>query len=103
MRCPTSEVRSVISTPPIMQPSLLSRSIPLSVVLLVAFLASSCGHTTQPPPAISLERIPAELGEAFTSAKGETKDLSGLAVAAVQSKEFSKAAMALDALARRPD
>lgn len=86
-----------------MRPRSLSKSILLSVLLLATFLAGGCGDTTKPPSAISLDQIPAELGKAFTSAKGETKDLSGLAVAAVQNKEFSKAAMALDALLRRPD
>jgi len=81
----------------------LSKTIPLSFLLLVTFLAGGCGDTTQPPTAISLDQIPAELGKAFTSAKGDTKELSGLAVTAVQSKEYPKAAMALDALARRPD
>lgn len=81
----------------------LSNSIPLSVLLLVTILAGGCSDTTRPPTPISLDQIPAELGKAFTSAEGDTKELSALAVAAVQSKEFSKAAMALDALARRSD
>ena len=79
------------------------KSIPLSVLLLVTFLAGGCGDTDQPPTAISLDKIPAEFGKVFASAKGDTKELSSLAVTAVQSKEFSKAAMALDALARRTD
>ena len=81
----------------------LSKTIPLSFLLLATLLAGGCGEATQPPTAISLDQIPAELGKAFTSAKGETKELSGRAVAAVRSKEYPKAAMALDALARRPD
>src|SRR6266571_3076183 len=81
----------------------LSKTIPLSFLLLVTFLAGGCGDTTQPPTAISLDQIPAELGKVFASAKGETKELSGLVVTAVQSKEFSKASMAIDALAQRPD
>ena len=80
-----------------------SQSIPLLVLLLTMFLAAGCSDTEQPPTAIAMEQIPAELEKAFTSAKGDTKELSGLVVTAVQGKEFSKASMAVDALARRPD
>src|SRR6266496_1151374 len=81
----------------------LPKTIPLSSLLLVAFLAGGCGDTTQPPTAISLDQIPAELGKTFASAKEETKELSGLAVTAVQSKEYPKTAIALDALTRHPN
>ena len=83
--------------------NLLSKSIVLPLLLLVAFLAGGCGEGGGPPSAISMEQIPAELGKAFSSAKGEAKDLSSQAVTAVQGKEFSKAAMTLDALAQRSD
>lgn len=86
-----------------MRPSFLSKSTSLPVLLLATFLAGGCGDTSQPPTAISLDRIPGELGKAFASAKEETKELSGLAVSAVQSKDFSKATITLTTLARRPD
>ena len=83
--------------------SFLTKSAPLSVLLLVAFLMCGCGEATQPPKAISLDKIPAELQKAFASAEANTKELSGLAITAVQSKDLSKASAALDALARRSD
>jgi len=86
-----------------MRLSFLTKSAPLSVLLLVTFLTCGCGEATQPPKAISLDKIPAELQKAFASAEVDTKELSGLAITAVQSKDLSKAAAALDALARRPD
>lgn len=70
---------------------------------MVTFLTGGCGETEHPPTPISLDQIPAELGKAFSSTKGDTKELSDLAATAVQGKEFSKASMAIDALARRPD
>ena len=73
------------------------------VLLLMACLAGGCGERVQPPIAISLEQIPTEIGKAFATASGEAKELSGMVVSAVQSKDFSKAAMSLEALARRPD
>jgi len=76
---------------------------PLLILLLVMLLAGGCGDTDQPPTAISMDQIPAELEKAFAPAKGDTKELSGLAITTVQNKEFSKTSMALDALARRPD
>jgi len=82
--------------------SCLKKSVPLPIVLL-SLLLYGCGEATQPPKAISMDRIPAELAKAFTSAQADTRELSGLAIAAVQSKDVSKAAAALDALARRPD
>ncbi len=81
----------------------LSKYVPLSVLLLVTILAGGCGETAAPPTPISLDQIPTELSKVFASASRETKELSGLAVTAVQSKEFPKAAVALDALARRSD
>ena len=86
-----------------MQLRFFSRSLPFSVLLLVILIAGGCGETEQPPTAISLDQIPVELGKAFASAKGDMKELSDLVVASVQSKEFSKASMAIDALARRSD
>ena len=86
-----------------MRLSFLTKSAPLSVLLLVTFLACGCGEATQPPKAISFDKIPAELQKAFASAERDTKELSDLAITAVQSKDLSKAAAALDALARRPD
>ena len=86
-----------------MRLSFLTESAPLSVLLLVTFLLCGCGEATQPPEAISFDKIPAELQKAFASAERDTKELSGLAITAVQSKDLSKAAAALDALARRPD
>ena len=81
----------------------LSKCFQFSVLLLVTALAGGCGETVKPPTPISLEQIPAELGKAFASASAETKELSDLSVAAVQSKDFSKASMTLSALAQRPD
>ena len=86
-----------------MRSRLLSQSLALAVLLLVAFLAGGCGESSQPPAAISMDQIPAELGKAFASAQGETKNLSGLAATAVQRKEFSNAVMALETLGQRPD
>ena len=86
-----------------MRISFLSKSISLLVLVLATFLASGCGDSTQPPTAISMDQIPTELGKAFASAKGDAKELSGLAVTAVQSKEFPKASMVLQALARRSE
>ena len=86
-----------------MRLSFLTKSATLSVLLLVTFLMCGCGEDTQPPKAISWDKIPAELQKAFASAEGDTKELSGLAITAVQSKDVSKASAALDALARRPD
>ena len=86
-----------------MRPSFFSKSTSFAALLLATFLAGGCGETDQPPTAISLEQIPAELGKAFASAKAETKELSGLAVTAVESKEFPKASKALTALAQSPD
>lgn len=81
----------------------LSKSISFPALMLAMLLVGGCGEGTQPPTAISLDQIPVELGKAFASATGEAKELSDLAVAAVQGKELPKAGMALDALARRPD
>jgi len=86
-----------------MRLSFLTKSAPLSVLLMVTLLISGCGEATQPPKAISLDKIPAELQKAFASAAGDTKELSGQAITAVQSQDLSKASAALDALARRPD
>ncbi len=86
-----------------MRLSFLTKSVPLSVLLLVTFLTCGCGEATRPPKAISFDKIPAELQKAFASAPGDAKELSGLAITAVKSKDVSKAAAALDALARRPD
>ena len=85
-----------------MQHILFGKSV-APLILLLAFLAAGCGETAQPPTAISLDQIPAELGKAFASAKGDIKELSGVSVAAVESKDFAKASMALDALSQRPD
>lgn len=74
----------------------------LSFLLAVIFLTGGCSEG-KPPAAISLEQIPVEFGKAFASAKGETKELSDMVVATVQSKELSKASMALEALLRRTD
>lgn len=82
----------------------LSKHIPLSTLLLVVtLLAGGCGEKVEPPTPIGLEQIPAELGKAFASAKGEAKELSDLVVTAVQSKDFPKASMTLTALAQRSD
>jgi len=81
----------------------LSKFIVVPVLMLVAFLAGGCGDSSKPPTAISLDQIPAEFGKAFAAAKGQTKELSDLVVTAVQSKEFSNAVMALEALSQRPD
>ena len=86
-----------------MRLSFLTRSAPISVLLLLTLLTCGCGEDTQPPKAISLDKIPAELQKAFASAAGDTKELSGQAITAVQSQDLSKASAALDALARRPD
>lgn len=74
-----------------------------SLPLLTMLLAGGCGEDSRPPSAISLDQIPAELGKAFASAKAEVKELSGQAATAVQGKDFSKAAMALQALTQRSD
>ena len=81
----------------------LSKATPILALCVATLLAGGCGEADQPPTAISLEQIPAELGKVFASAKGETKELSGLVVSAVQSKEFPKASSVLTALAQRPD
>lgn len=86
-----------------MRTSFLLKVLSLPVLLLVTFLVSGCGEGGKPPTAISMDQIPAELGKAFASAKTETKELSDLAIAAVQGNELPKASMTLDALAQRPN
>ena len=81
---------------------LFSKVISLPVLAIVLALTSGC-EGNNPPKAISLDQIPAELEKAFAAAKGETKELSNLAITSVQSKDLPKAALTLNALAGRPD
>ena len=83
---------------------LAARPVLLAVLVLGVCLVSGCGDSvTQPAKAISLDQIPVELGKAFGSANPDAKEFSDQAVAAVQSKDFSKASVALETLSKRPD
>ena len=75
----------------------------LSGLLLAMALVTGCSEAEGPVAPVTLEQIPAELGKAFANAKAETKDASGQTVAAVQAKDYAKAATLLENLRQRPD
>jgi hypothetical protein len=66
-------------------------------------LAVGCSKTEAPPKAIAVEQAPTSLEEAFKGAKPEAKQLADEAVAALGSKDYTKALFALQSLAGRSD
>jgi hypothetical protein len=72
-------------------------------LLLAMALMTGCGEAESPAKPITLEEIPAALSKAFASSKAETKDISGQTAAAVQAKDYAKAATLLENLRQRPN
>ena len=72
-------------------------------LVLATALVPGCSEAKSPVTPIALEEIPAALNKAFASGKAETKDISGQTAAAVQTKDYAKAATLLENLRQRPD
>jgi ATP phosphoribosyltransferase regulatory subunit HisZ len=66
-------------------------------LLCVVLVAASC-KKSGPPQALSIEKAPASLQEAFAKAKTEIKDLANQIIAAMQNKDYAKAHVDLQAL-----
>ena len=69
----------------------------LSLLLLTA-LAIGCSRNVPPPEAIPLDQLPAAMEKAFAPAKGEAKDIADQVVAALNAKDYAKAAAGLQKL-----
>jgi hypothetical protein len=72
-------------------------------LLLTLMLGAGCDHSSTPPPPLAVEQIPNSLQEAFASAKPDTKEAANQIVAALQVPDYSKAFLALQTLATKPE
>ncbi len=70
----------------------------ITAFLLVAFINVGCGRGSAPLSPLPEEQIPSALQEAFVKAQPEVKDLANQVVAALQTKDYSKAFLVLQIL-----
>jgi hypothetical protein len=69
---------------------------------LLATIAWGCSKPEGPPPAVSLEQLPAALQKAFVKAKPEATEPLNALLAALGEKDYPKALTALQGLSAVP-
>ncbi len=69
--------------------------------LSVLLLALGCSKESRPPEPLSIEQLPAAMEKAFSTAKGEVKDLATQIIASVQAQDFGKALLDLQTLSAK--
>lgn len=74
------------------------KSILLTALLFAVIAVVGCSRNAPPPEPIALDQLPAAMEKAFASAKGEAKEVADQVVAAVNAKDFAKAAAGLQKL-----
>jgi hypothetical protein len=74
----------------------------LLAFLLLLPMVQGCKKPDGPPPPISLEQLPAALEKAFAKAKPEAGEPLTTLQGALREKDFSKALMAMQAIAALP-
>lgn len=76
----------------------LIRSSLLTVLLVGVVLTIGCSKNVPPPEPIPLDQLPSAMEKAFGPAKGEAKEVADQVVAALNAKDYSRAASALQKL-----
>ncbi len=73
------------------------------IFCLILVLSVGCGKDSTPPKALAIEQTPASLDEVFKTASLEARKLVSEAVAALGSKDYTRALFALQSLSIRSD
>ncbi len=71
-------------------------------LLLITLLSLGCNKESAPPAPLSAEQLPAAMEKAFSTAKGDAKELAAQIVSATQAQDYSKAFLDLQKLSAIP-
>lgn len=69
-----------------------------AALLMAVAVVLGCSKNVPPPEPIPLDQLPAAMDKAFAPAKGEAKEIADQVVAALNAKDYAKAATGLQKL-----
>src|SRR5436853_7813422 len=79
------------------------RSLGLALLVsLILFGAAGCNRTSQPPPPLAIEQIPAEMKKAFAKAPADAKAMVDQLNAGLEAKDYAAASQTVQVLFNLP-